>query len=249
MRDHDEVYRRVIAEIERYEQRRQSRRMMVRTRVLPVVLALTVLTFVGLYMMWKGRSGNGTGIVPGKQPGVTNIAENPSEPPKGPEPAYAREDSEPTYSGELNGYDYCADSQIRNDGKEAYAYTRLNSTEEGSSVSVTAEFHGIDRKTQLPVVISVSENGTENEEGQYYGVVRYQVPADSDVVIVKVISSHIVSEGGVGWSMVLSEEKSQEGFNQRLPFPWDSEDREVDNRSSLYGIRTVLRNGMGRKAS
>lgn len=229
MRDHDEVYKRVIGEIERYEQRKRDRRTMLFTRVLPVAVAIAVIAAVGLYIAWRGRSGNGTGITPDNPARVTNIVQNPEGPtettPPGIEPGetkpgYAGESEGPKCIDELNGYAFVADSQIRDDGKEAYAYTRLDSAEEGSYVGVSAEFYGIDRVTQEPVVVSASKVATEVSDGHYYGVVQYQVPVDSDVVIVRVVSDHSASDrGNVNWERVLTTEKESQGFNRRVPVP------------------------------
>lgn len=232
MRDHDEVYKRVIEEIDRYEQRRRVRRTMLLTRVIPAAVAVAVVIVVGLYVMWRGKQGNGAGIAPTEQPRVTEIAGNPETPgetPKAQEPGdrkpgYADADSEPQFIGSLNGNAFVTDSQIRDDGKEAYAYTRLSATGEGSYAGVTAEFYGIDRTTQTPVVITESEIATESEEGQFYGVVRYQVPEGSDIVIIKVVSDHRVSDGGgVGWENTLSTERDPNGFSRKSPLTGNNE--------------------------
>ena len=111
MRDHDEVYKRVIEEIDRYEQRRRARRTMLLTRVIPAAVAVAAIVFVGLYVMWRNKKGNGAEIAPTTQPRITGIAGNPSTPgetpgvqdPGGWKPGYAGADSEPQFIGSLNG--------------------------------------------------------------------------------------------------------------------------------------------------
>ncbi|MBR5712978.1 MAG: hypothetical protein IKX54_05215 [Lachnospiraceae bacterium] len=227
MRDHEEVYNRVLERIEQYEQSRRERNVMLRKRVLPTAAAIVILTAVGLYVTWSGRAGSNPETAPGEQPQITDVVKNPDGPGgQKPEnvdrrkklPDFAEAKTEPKYVGNLNGCEYVADNGISDDGKEAYAYTKLTSGDAESFADVVAEFHGIDSKTQAQVVYTATAVVTENRDGQCYGIVRYQIPDDSDVVIVRVVSEHLVSEpGGVNLEFMLTAENIPQDFNKRTP--------------------------------